>query len=275
MAMSVFRTQEGSEIWDSKGNVKQHEIKYFVLSPDNKNAAIKAVLDDSPEIDYGLIRSSVRFDGFDDDGNAEITVIYEKEGLSGSFSSEESTVSFDCGTGTRHVTNAIRQWELWRKPNTSIPSPGTFIGWNGKTGPDMQVTGADVPFAQPRETYTKKMRLSQLTTSFKRRVASIVGCVNNAKWKGWEKGEVMFLGCSFSGTSSEEITVTFNFAIQTNETATIADGVPPIRKEGYIYVWTMSETAKSTPSSGSPDMKVKAVYAAQVAQYADFASLGL
>ena len=124
MAMSVFRTQEGSEIWDSKGNVKQHEIKYFVLSPDNKNAAIKAVLDDSPEIDYGLIRSSVRFDGFDDDGNAEITVIYEKEGLSGSFSSEESTVSFDCGTGTRHVTNAIRQWELWRKPNTSIPSPG-------------------------------------------------------------------------------------------------------------------------------------------------------
>ena len=82
----------------------------------------------------------------------------------------------------------------------------------------------------------------------------------------------MFLGCSYSGSSSEEVTVSFNFAIQMNETVTIADGVPPITKEGHTYVWTMSETKNN---SGTPGLEVTAVYAAQVAPYADFSSLGL
>ena len=32
-SIQVIRTQEGAESWDSLGNVKQYEIKYFVLGP--------------------------------------------------------------------------------------------------------------------------------------------------------------------------------------------------------------------------------------------------
>lgn len=281
--MSEIRVEqawENADIQLNKGDANNRSssanVAFLVFGAQDEITAINAAYSEAPADISGIPKTSAEVSErlTEDTWKIEISYGYTSSSSTGS-SSEESTVSFDCGTGTRHVTNAIRQWELWSKPSTQKRDPKTFIGWNGKTGPDMQVTGVDVPFAQPRETYTKKMRLSQLSTSFKRRVASIVGCVNNAKWKGWEKGEVMFLGCSFSGTSSEEITVTFNFAIQMNETMVIADGVPPIKKEGYIYVWTMPETVKPKSESNSPEMDVRAVYAAQVVQYADFASLGL
>jgi hypothetical protein len=153
-----------------------------------------------------------------------------------------------------------------------VPNAGKFIGWNGKTGSDMQISGVDVPFAQPRETYTKKMTMAQLTTSFKRKVANMVGSVNSTKWKGWEAGEAMFLGCSFSGASGENIDVTFNFAIQVNETTKIADGVPEISKKGHVYLWTLKDTKMG---AGTVDVDVKAVFAAQVVPFANFSDLGL
>lgn len=269
--MTIFRTQEGSETWDSNGNVKQYEIKYFVISPESKDSAIRAAFNDSPASYSGLSRNSVRFDGFDDDGNAEVTVVYEKKDSSFSITSEDISVSFDCGGGTRHITTAIKQQCLWKDSVSTFRDPGNIIGWNGKTGSDSVITGVDVPFAQPRETYTKYMKIP-LSTSKRRKIASLVGKVNANTWKGWSKGEVMFLGCSYSGVERDKAPVTFNFAIQMNETREIAEGVPVIKKEGNIYIWTQQSEAKNNMS---PKLKVTAVFAAQVAEYADFSELGL
>ena len=273
-SIQVIRTQEGAESWDSAGNVKQYEIKYFVLGPASKQDAKDAIFSDSPEAYEGLDRSGVKFDGFDEDGNVEFTVIYEKKSTSSTSTQNEPVISFDCGTGTRHVTTATDQKKLWQKAGATVKNAGKFVGWNGKTGPDSVISGADVPFAQPRETYTKKMSLSQLSTAFRRKMAGMVGCINSAKWKGWEKGEVMFLGCSYSGSASEDITVTFNFAIQMNESLVIAEGVPSITKPGHEYVWTMSET-KYDAANKAPQIEVTAVYSALLTRYADFSTLGL
>ena len=112
-----------------------------------------------------------------------------------------------------------------------------------------------------------------LPTKKKRAIASLVGCVNRTKWKGWEKGELMFLGCTYSGMENQKAQVTFNFAIQVNETnMKIDDDVPAIKKEGHVFVWTQQQTVTK---NGLPDIEVTAVYAAQVADYADFSELGL
>lgn len=273
---TVIKTGEGSEAWDANGKLTQFEIKYFVLdAARDKKGAMRAVLDDAESEVDGLKKDGVRFEGFDDDGNAEITVSYKKAGGStiSTSGSGKVSVSFDCGTGTQHIETAISQKMLWKRNGVTVPEAGKFIGWNGKTGPDMQVSGVDVPFAQPRETYTKKMTLTQLSTSFRRNIAGLVGCVNKSRWNGWEPGEVMFLGCSFSGTSGEDIDVSFNFAIQMNESnKVIAEGVPAISKQGHVYIWTLKETTKT---GSIPTVKVKAVYAAQIAPMADFKKLGL
>lgn len=273
MSIRVIRTQEGAESWNDEGELKQYEIKYFVIGADSKTAAKDAVFADAPATIEGFKLSSVKFDEYDSDGNCEFTVTYEEDVSRRQQSGDDTTVSFDCGGGTRHITSAIAQTRLWVKPGVRVKNTGNFIGWNGKTGDDMQISGVDVPFAQPRETYTKTMKVSSLTTAFKRKVAALVGCVNSAKWKGWERGEVMFLGCSYSGSTEKEVSVSFNFSIQMNEKGIeIAEGVPPISKEGHVYIWTMQNTQKS---QNDLNMDVEAVYAAQVAKYADFAQLGL
>lgn len=279
--MRVEQAWEGIDLQLEKGDAgnsaSSASAVYLVFETASDIEAITAAYSESPADIEGIPKKSAEISErlAEDIWKIEISYGYSSKSSSpSSGSQDEATVSFDCGGGTRHVNTALEQKKLWQKSGATIKNPGKFVGWNGKTGPDSVISGVDVPFAQPRETYTKKMSLSQLSTSFRRKMAGLVGCINSAKWKGWERGEVMFLGCSYSGSASEEITVTFNFAIQMNESMVIADGVPKINKTGHEYIWTMSETKYDTVNK-APQLEVTAVYAALVAPYADFSTLGL
>lgn len=260
--MKVFRTQEGSETWNEKGVMTACEIKFLVIDPVDKNSAMSAALAASPAVMGEAKRTSVRFDGFDADKNAEITVVYEDDS-----EDEEATMSFDCGGGTKHLTHSIEQ-----KIVKGDVDAGGAINWNGKYGDEMQINGIDVPTAQLRETYTKKMKVSRLTTSFKRKVANLVGKVNSGTFKGWNPGEVMFLGMSYAAPEkkSTRVQVTFNFSIQVNETANIA-GVS-VKKNGFDYAWAIQGAkADGTTTKIEP----KAVYVDKVCEMASFSALGL
>lgn len=268
--MKIYKTQEGSETWNSSGNVSQFELKYFVLDVTTKQDAMQTVWDDSPGAYEGLPRNSIRFDGFDADKNAEITVVYQRNSSSADSGEEnEASSSFDCGGGTKHVVKSIKT----RKIKSGSRDTGGFIEWNGKTGTKSEIKGVDVPDAQLRETYTKTMPLSKFTTRYKRKIAAMVGCVNGSSFKGWQKGEVMFLGCSYSANNSSSVSVTFNFSIQLNESGyKIADGVPAASKEGFEYAWAIHTTENI---NGVPAVKVSDAYIEQVVPYADFSELGI
>ena len=79
MAMTVKRLTDGSEKWTSKTVCASAEIKYYVINPTSKSAAIEAVFDAAPEKYGTLLFSSVRFDGYDGDGNIELTAEYEAQ----------------------------------------------------------------------------------------------------------------------------------------------------------------------------------------------------
>lgn len=257
---------------DFSNNKSQAAIIYKIFEEEDDAQAIQAAYQEAPA-DYNGIpkRGCQILERLAPDAwKVEVSYSYASNSPS-SKEKQEDTVSFDCGGGTRHITTAIKQQCLWKDSASTFRNPGNLIGWNGKTGSDSVITGVDVPFAQPRETYTKFMKIP-LSTSKRRKIASLVGKVNANTWKGWSKGEVMFLGCSYSGVERDKAPVTFNFAIQMNETREIAEGVPAIKKEGNIYIWTQQAEAKDNTS---PKLKVTAVFAAQVAEYADFSELGL
>ncbi len=276
MDMTIHRTQEGSETWDAYGNIKEFEIKYFVTNPTSKSAAMQAVLDDSPVSNGDLNRSGVRFDSYDDDGNMEISVLYEGNDNSGGDSSDDEnsdpTVSFDCSGGTKHITHAISQRKAYP---SGADDTGGAIGWNGKPGPEMEITGVDVPTGQLRESYTKIFRMSEITTAKKRAWNSLVGKVNSSSFKGWSPGEVMFLGCSFSGTNkgSSKVSVQFNFSIQENESSAKINGVSCGSKQGFQCIWAMSDTAKG--NDDTPVANIKGVYVATVCESGNFGTLGI
>jgi hypothetical protein len=187
---------------------------------------------------------------------------------------EEPSLSFNCGGGTKHVTFALAQ-TCYRASGANPINIGTAVNWNGLIGESSEFAGVDVPSADMQETYTLIMKRSALTNSFKRNVASLTGCVNSTNFKGWSPGEVMFLGCSFSGVdkASENITVNFNFSIKMNERNASLEGISLGRVEGWDYVWAVKP--KMTWVDGRMSNKVEYVFVSRVVPRKNFSVLGL
>lgn len=285
MSIQVIRNMEGGETRSRKidsrtGNINwvlsEKEIGYLVTGASGRDAARMAVLAEAPESEDALPLKSIRFEGFSGDETMEFSVVYgaletASAGSSGSDDDEgEPTLSFDSSGGTKHLQYAISQ-----KRVHGTKEAKNAIGWNGKGGQECEIAGVDIPIGQMRETYTRIMKMSALTTSFRRKVNACVGKVNANKFKGWEPGEVMFLGMSFSGSvkSSEKITVSFNFQIQPNESKAKVNDIDIGKVQGFEYIWCIPKPVKGKDSL--PEMGIDSIYVATVAQLTDFKIFGL
>ena len=258
---------------DKKGNYTSIEVQYLVFGVTTEEEALTAVHGKAPAESKGLPLDSIEIDTRETNDTFRVNAIYREEevevGDSGGDDDDETpTESFDCGGGTKHLLYSFGQRKVYGDKDA-----GGAIGWNGKSGDDCEIAGVDVPTAQLRETYTKPMKISKLTTAFKRKVAALVGKVNSGSFKGWNAGEVLFLGMSYStpAKKAKKVTVSFNFAIQPNESGVKIAG-RSVTKKGFEYVWAISKTVAS---SGTPKLEVEGIYVDQVCEYASFSGLGL
>lgn len=258
---------------DKNGKYTSIEVQYLVFGVSSEEDALSAVHDKAPAESKGLPLDSIEIDTRETNDTFRVNAIYREEDTtvddtSGNDDDETPTESFDCGGGTKHLLYSFGQRKVYGDKDA-----GGAIGWNGKSGDDCEIAGVDVPTAQLRETYTKPMRVSKLTTAFKRKVAALVGKVNSGSFKGWNAGEVLFLGMSYStpAKKAKKVTVTFNFAIQPNESGVKIAG-RSVTKKGFEYVWAISKTVAS---SGTPKLEVEGIYVDQVCEYASFSGLGL
>ena len=258
---------------DKKGNYTSIEVQYLVFGVTTEEEALTAVHGKAPAESKGLPLDSIEIDTRETNDTFRVNAIYREEDTtvddsSGEEDDETPTESFDCGGGTKHLLYSFGQRKVYGDKDA-----GGAIGWNGKSGDDCEIAGVDVPTAQLRETYTKPMKISKLTTAFKRKVAALVGKVNSGSFKGWNAGEVLFLGMSYStpAKKAKKVTVSFNFAIQPNESGVKIAG-RSVTKKGFEYVWAISKTVAS---SGTPKLEVEGIYVDQVCEYASFSGLGL
>ena len=258
---------------DKNGKYTSIEVQYLVFGVSTEEDALSAVHDKAPAESKGLPLDSIEIDTRETNDTFRVNAIYREEDTtvddsSGEEDDETPTESFDCGGGTKHLLYSFGQRKVYGDKDA-----GGAIGWNGKSGDDCEIAGVDVPTAQLRETYTKPMKISKLTTAFKRKVAALVGKVNSGSFKGWNAGEVLFLGMSYStpAKKAKKVTVSFNFAIQPNESGVKIAG-RTVTKKGFEYVWAISKTVAS---SGTPKLEVEGIYVDQVCEYASFSGLGL
>lgn len=281
MAQIVNRLADGNETWDRNGKCVSAEIKYLVMNPTNKRTAILAVISAAPTsygADEELPFKEVRFDGFDGGGNVECTAIYATNGNAYQADSgtdeEVPTMSFDCGSGTKHVTHALYQTRVY--PANSDDDADCGIGWNGKLGSECEFAGVDIPTADMQEVWTKYVRVSALTTQYKKDVASLYGKYNNATFKGWAAGEVMFVGMSYSMPlkGQTKVLCTYTFRISPNESNATVSGHTVGAKLGWEYMWARSE-AVNVAGQTKPAIEVAGIYKSGVTESGDFSLLGL
>lgn len=106
------------------------------------------------------------------------------------------------------------------------------------------VEGVDITV--PAFKYTEKIVLpaATVTRSYVRALRRLTGKVNNNSFKGWEAGEVLFLGAV--GTQrgrGGDWDITFHFDIELNETDLTIGEFEGIAKEGHQYLWAYFEPA--------------------------------
>lgn len=211
----------------------------------------------------------------------EVNYGSESKSSSGDSGSEddEATMNFDCSAGTKHMTQAIEQTCVYagsgESKDSSDEASAVPIGWNGKDGSESEAAGVDVSNGELRETYTKIMSKSKVTgTSWKRKVAELVGKVNSGSFKGWSAGEVMFLGCSYTAPtkSSKKVAVSFHFAIRLNENRATIAGQSVGSVKGFEYLWALTD---DEVKDGERKRKIRKIYKAVVCETDGFGSLGV
>lgn len=214
----------------------------------------------------------------------KVTATYTKTGAD----NEEQTNplrrsrSFDTSGGTIHMTQA--KGERAYAATGTAPDQQKAIGVDGDS-----VAGVDVivPALQWTETYD--VPSAYVTAAYIKGVAALTGTVNNAAFRTFQPGEVLFVGCSGNQEWDEEKgdgpwSLSYKFTASPNRgLVTGATGTPlypaetigsitDVVKKGHEYLWVRYEAAVD----GSDLLKrPKYVYVDQVYEETNFEALGI
>ena len=111
--------------------------------------------------------------------------------------------------------------------------------------------------------------------SWKRKIAEAFGKVNSDKFKGWEPGEVMFLGASYTAPErgNEIVTVTYSFSIRVNESNVEVFGHKVDSLPGHDVIW--AGWTERVSASGPSSTRLKFIMAARVCKRYNFDAFGL
>lgn len=146
--------------------------------------------------------------------------------------------SFDTSGGTQHITQSKRtRSQSFVAPFAAAPDTKLGIGVRKD-----RVDGTDILVGKFE--FAKTRRLSGINRAYLLMLAEFTGTINDAKWDGWEEGEVLFLGATgkYVGTGQNdkgEFEITYKFAAGRNrpEGVQIAPGLTVERVDAWDYLW--------------------------------------
>ena len=198
----------------------------------------------------------------------QVTINYEKNGAEDGAEPLKRARSFDTTGGTQHITQAYSETRF----GTNAPDQKKAIGVdsNGVNGVDIVV-----PQLQWQETYD--VPNVYVTSEWIRGVSGVTGTTNNASFRGFEAGEVLFLGCSGSQEWDDEKgrgpwSLSFRFVASKNVTGETVGDITGVDKKGHEYLWVRYEESES---QNVLIKKPKAVYVNKVYREGNFSSLGI
>jgi hypothetical protein len=198
----------------------------------------------------------------------QLTINYAKDGAEDGNAPLKRSRSFDTTGGTQHLTQAYAEARF----GTGAPDQRRAIGVdsNGVNGVDIVV-----PQLQWQESYD--VPNSYVTDGYIRGVSGVTGTTNNAAFRGFEAGEVLFVGCSGSQEWDDEKgrgpwSLSFRFVASKNVTGETIGDISGVSKKGHEYLWVRYEDAVD---SNVLLKKPKAVYVNKVYRESSFSALGI
>jgi hypothetical protein len=197
----------------------------------------------------------------------QVTIQYEKNGADDGNDPLKRSRSFDTSGGTQHITQAYGELKYGSGP---AQQGAIGVDSNGVNGVDIVV-----PALQWQETYDVPNQY--ITSGWIRGVAGVTGTTNLSSFRGFERGEVLFVGCTGSQEWDDEKgkgpwSLAFRFVASQNQTGLSVGSIGGITKGGHQYLWVRYEDAVE----GNDLLKrPKTVYVNQVYRETDFSVLGI
>lgn len=215
----------------------------------------------------------------------QVTISYEKTGADddGQTDPLRRSRSFDTSGGTQHITQAdggkitstgtttTRTGTETRFPSNA-PSMNSAIGVDGDS-----VAGVDIVVPALSWTESYDVPSAYVTAAYIRRVAALTGTTNDATFRGFAAGEVLFTGCSGNQDWDADRgdgpwSLSYKFVASPNVTGQTIGTIENISKKGHDYLWVRYEDSVS----GSDLIKrPKYVYVNTVYKEGAFSGLGI
>lgn len=193
------------------------------------------------------------------------------DGISGS-------ISFDTTSGTGHITQANKKnvsgltaaggQDRYAKAGATAPDAEGAIDIEGD-----QVRGVDVTIPSFNFSETWTFPSESVVKKYLANVYSLTGKINDASWRTFQKGEVLFLGARGQvdrGASTSQIT--FSFSVSPNDDNLTVGSITGIKKGGWDYMTVTYETAAA---NNTIIKRPRFVYVNSVYEGGDFSKLNI
>ena len=178
----------------------------------------------------------------------------------------QSSESFDTTGGTVHVTQSFGTNRF------GLLAPD-FQGAIGVS--DDRVDGVDITIPAYKFSETHYIPRIFVSTAYKNTLFQLTGKVNNATFKNFAAGEVLFLGSTGQRRGHEDFEITYNFAASPNIGSIVfTPTIEVLNKEGWDYMWLYYADEVDTTAHRLV-RRPRAAYVERVYQRADLGLLGL
>jgi hypothetical protein len=251
---------DSREINESKDNPTA-DLVYSIRGTESESVADGLMVSAMPTLFRGLVLDSYRIIHLGG-GVWEGTARYVKW-------KSDAQFTFDTGGGSQHVTQSYVNVQRAAAPGYFAPN---YFGAIGVT--DDRVEGTDITVPVFNFTETHYILDELVTPAYKLALFNLTGKVNGGAFKGFAKGEVLFLGASGAKRGLEDWEITFRFAGSPNVTGLSLGNISGINKEGWHYLWLRFIDDEDATAKALIKRPV-AAYVERVYPYGDFAALGI
>lgn len=276
MPVTVTERYDSRRTSKARGTNSSHERIYTVTGVESSTEAINnALIYAPPVLAVGtslLVITTADADCLDGNELYSVTVQWGSQDKDNNKEQPETgdiQISLDITgeTSTLYQSKASRWYDI--KTKTEHPVKGDPL-----TLPIKMVEGKPegAEIISPSIAYSLTAYVEYIDSEWVRKASDLVGKINKNKWKGFEKGEVLFTGVRGQQRPRGDWEMQLNFAIRQNKAIFETAGINITELEGWTYVWVEYELAEGDDSVIS---KARKVHADRIYDYADFDDLGV
>jgi len=263
--MSIEVVERFGSRESTEGDSPSIDLLLIIRGSDDDVAVKVAALNNTPLVYDGLVRQSAHVKQI---GPAlwEGSVRYgkrQKEPETG-----ESSYQFETSGGTQHITQSLGTTRYAPEGQTAPD----FKGAIGATADSVE--GVDITVPQYSFSETHYLPTEVVTGGFKAALFALTGRVNASAFRGFQPGEVLFLGASGAKRGEEDWEITFRFAASPNVTGLTVGDITGIAKSGWQYMWVRYEDTEDENAHRLVKRPVS-VYVETVYYSGDFSLLGI